>query len=481
MPVPAHTRAATPIITPRATSPRATSPDNAIDITTDSTPRETEELCQWCYGDYYPCRCAEKGRNTSILMKGNESNAPQLEINGLNASDFINNNLNNSQKLDDRRLLGTPNIIPNHLKDKNQDINFTLDSILNSSSKSKSKSKSNDSNNDGISVKSNKNNKNDKNNLSNNSNDYYNLNNNFNNSLNTRKANIRDYITNIPHSGIPCKWCLGTFHPCFCEEGIPGMGDQADNSSSDYYEMDHDRNTNGTGGSSHVRRNSIMKKNNDDMNYTNDNDINMNNVMNNRSNRNINISNNYDDNDDNSSISANTSITNTKKKMIGDVSKMTSFQKRLACFSADNLDNEIVKSYSYTNDPNSPMGGSSQSTQNGQILQNGKYGQYGQGQNGVRGNQTRHTSIFASNGQIIRKTRNLSMNDSSGISQVNFCHIIAISFQLPLYPQLFFFFSLFSFFLLTSIFRFYFYYFFIASFLTFIYFIFSFFVFIFYF
>lgn len=116
---------------------------NLQDDSTDSDSDWEEGPCKWCHGDYYPCRCDEKGRNTASMAQ--KSSPPH----------------SSSSK------------------------RFRLHPIRNHSAQ--------------LAL------------------------------LSAIKVTI---------DGIPCKWCLGTFVPCFCEYGIPDkVIEQFDNDPAESSEI----------------------------------------------------------------------------------------------------------------------------------------------------------------------------------------------------------------------------------------------------
>jgi hypothetical protein len=156
--VPVQSRESSPARTPRLGG-HAGSPNYDG---TDSDSDKEDGPCKWCFGDYYPCRCAEKGRNTASMAQ--KSSPPQrFSSAGLKPHTF-----NRSRSVQLARL--------NAVK--------------------------------------------------------------------------------LPTDGVPCKWCLGTFVPCFCEEGLPGLeGDNVDQESSEYLEGYN----NGRRSSKYIRAGSISE------------------------------------------------------------------------------------------------------------------------------------------------------------------------------------------------------------------------------
>lgn len=76
----------------------------------------------------------------------------------------------------------------------------------------------------------------------------------FNRSRSVQLARLN--AVKLPVDGVPCKWCLGTFVPCFCEEGLPGLeGDNVDQESSEYLEGFN----NGRRSSKYIRAGSITE------------------------------------------------------------------------------------------------------------------------------------------------------------------------------------------------------------------------------
>ena len=129
--------------------------------------------CKWCFGDYYPCRCAEKGRNTASLA---QESSPPMGI-GTESGKGVG---------------------PNGVRDAFQARSQSAQLV--------------------------------------------------------RLSSLR-----VSDDVVPCKWCLGTFVPCFCEEGIPGLGlygDQADQDSTDYVEGYN----NGRRGSHYERQNDLTRR-----------------------------------------------------------------------------------------------------------------------------------------------------------------------------------------------------------------------------
>lgn len=158
VPAPIHSRDSSPSRTPRRDG-NAGSPNYDG---SDSDSDKEDGPCKWCFGDYYPCRCTEKGRNTASMAQ--MSSPPQKGTSaGVKATHSI----------------------------WSQSVQLTR--------------------------------------------------------LKALKA---------PSDGIPCKWCLGTFVPCFCEEGIPGRhGDNGDLESTEYQEGYN----NGRRSSKYIRSGSISE------------------------------------------------------------------------------------------------------------------------------------------------------------------------------------------------------------------------------
>lgn len=109
-----------------------------------------DEPCCWCHGDYYPCRCAEKGKNTASMAQ--ESSPPHST----------------------HSVRFRPRPYRNH---------------------------------------------------------------------NAQLARLSAIEVTI--DGTPCKWCLGTFVPCFCEDGAPDKAvqqfDHDPLESSETLSLDYER------------------------------------------------------------------------------------------------------------------------------------------------------------------------------------------------------------------------------------------------
>jgi hypothetical protein len=109
-----------------------------------------DEPCCWCHGDYYPCRCAEKGKNTASMAQ--ESSPPHST----------------------HSVRYRPRPYRNH---------------------------------------------------------------------NAQLARLSAIEVTI--DGTPCKWCLGTFVPCFCEDGAPDKAvqqfDHDPLESSETLSLDYER------------------------------------------------------------------------------------------------------------------------------------------------------------------------------------------------------------------------------------------------
>ena len=317
----------TPVITPRISSPtKILSPAAfATDVTTDTTPRKViqsqEVVCQWCFGDYYPCRCAEKGRNTASLI---DNGVPGGGISDVKLPESLDGTGTLSKSLLDRNICSPVG--------------------------NRGLSRANSIGNELVKQQSNK----------------------------PRNIHImRKPVLRFPvpkQSDALCKWCLGTFSPCFCEEGIPSISnyscrvdnddddDYDDNNNNDYYDNNYNNNNNNNndniGQYNPIRRSSSVDTN---TKY---------NSSRQQQNLDINIS--------NSSNSTNNSTRRSSK------AGMTSFQRRLQSFSAENFDDGSKRQQSSSSYPNTVI--------------------------------SRSSASFASNGSIIGKTKNPGYSSTEYVS-----------------------------------------------------------------
>ena len=306
-----HTRLSSPVLSPRISSPlKINSPTIVypIELPADITSPQkhvlqSQEICQWCFGDYYPCRCAEKGRNTASLIDNGALGGGIIDDKSMSLllPSSLNGTGSLSKSLFDRNICSPVGI--RSLSRANSA--GTMGALVRQQQ---------------IKASSPKN-------------------------IHIMKKPVLRFP--VPRqSDALCKWCLGTFSPCFCEEGIPSMSyySYRDDDNQDY-DDDNDQDD-GTGSYQMIRRSSSS----DNTRKYNQNRLQNNDLM-------------------NGSNGNNSTTTSTRRSS---KSGMSSFQRRLQSFSAENYDDGNRKQQqSY---PNTVI--------------------------------SRSSASFASNGSIIKKSRN---------------------------------------------------------------------------
>ena len=317
-----------PAQSPKVSSPmKMNSPPKfvyPIELPTDTTPLpavQSQEICQWCFGDYYPCRCAEKGRNTASL---------------------IDNGALGGGIIDDKSM---SLLLPMSLNGTGTLSKSLFDRNICSPVGLRSLSRANSAGNMGAIIRQQQ-----------------------IKASSTKNIHImKKPVLRFPvprQSDALCKWCLGTFCPCFCEEGIPSMSDYSysyrdDNDNDDDY--DDDNQEDGVGQYQIIRRSSST----DTTNKYNQNKLQNNDLI-------------------NGSDGNNSTTTSTRRSS---KSGMSSFQRRLQSFSTENCDdnNRKQQQQSYSNTVIS-----------------------------------RSSASFASNGSIIKKSRNPGYDPAEHVSSYYF-------------------------------------------------------------